>query len=589
MKPNHNLIQVDQKHNDEIHNYSLKGVLWKQNKLDTTKYNEIKDNLNLDSHVARLAAVRSIKSTDFLNYINPKIKNILPDPFVLDDMEKATNKIVHHIKNKKKIGILGDYDVDGASATALLCNYLSDIDVDFEFYIPDRIREGYGPNVNALINLKNKGCELILTLDCGTSAVNCIKEINKENVDIIIVDHHLQSDVLPDAFAIINPQKKKDISNLNNLCATGVVFFLIVSINRELRKDDYYKFKLPNLVKYLDLVALATICDLVKLDTINRAFVKQGLKVLNKLKNTGIAALVECSSVNQLLNEYHLGFVLGPRINAGGRVGDSKLGVNLLTSKNKTISLILSNKLCSFNDTRRAIETKVLSEAMNQINENSEDIICVHGKDWHPGVLGIVAAKITEKYRRPSIVISEDSDNCSASCRSVKSFDIGAFIIDSVNSGILISGGGHKMAGGFCIKKSKIKLFKDSMKEKFKKNKLDLIRSFEFEIPLSSVTNKFYNQLQEFAPFGMGNPKPKFLLKNCHIKYPKIVGDKHVSFFLADDYGNKIKCIYFNSTGTDMGSFIESERSFFGIVVSLLLNLWGGNESVEILVEDIIA
>ena len=588
MKLKPNLIDDDEKNNIEINNCSIKGFFWHENQVNKTQVDLLKKELKLDNYIAKLATARGVTLKNFINYTQPKIKTSIPDPFVLDDMKKATDKIVQYIKNKDKIGILGDYDVDGSSATSLLCNFFYDIGVDHEFYIPDRIKEGYGPNINALKSLKEKGCNLVLTLDCGTTAISTIDEINKENTEIIVVDHHQEAESLPNAYAIINPKKKKDSSKLNNLCATGVVFFLVISINRELKKINFYNSTSPNLMKYLDLVALATICDLVKLDEINRAFVKQGIKVINQTTNIGLNSLVEESSINQFINEYHLGFILGPRINAGGRVGNSRIGVDLLTSKDKQISKILSEKLCDFNDLRKSIEKKVENEAMDQVKCDEDNIICVNKKDWHPGVLGIVASRLTEKFIRPSIVISENSEICSASCRSVKSFDIGKFIIHSVDNGILITGGGHKMAGGFTIEKSKIQEFKATLKDKFSRDKNDLKKNYESELKISLINNDLYTKLNKFSPFGMGNPKPRFIIKDCFIKFPKIVGRKHYSFYLEDLYSNRIKTISFNSLGTKLGHIIESPNLLKAAVVSISLNSWAGVEKTELLLEDIV-
>ncbi len=583
-----NLIDANKKNNTEINNCSIKGYYWLENKVNESEVNKLKNQLNLDLYIAKLAASRGVTNTNFLNYTQPKVKTSLPDPLILDDMEKATSKIIQYIKRKKKIGMIGDYDVDGSSATSLLCNFFSDIGVSYEYYIPDRIKEGYGPNINAFKSLKKKGCNLVLTLDCGTTANESINLIVKENVEIIVVDHHLESDILPNAFAIINPQKKEDSSKLNNLCATGVVFFLIVSINRELKKQNYFNSASPNLIKYLDLVALATVCDLVKLDQINRAFVKQGVKIINQTTNIGLNSLVEESSINQSINEYHLGFILGPRINAGGRVGDSKIGVNLLTSKEKNISSILSKKLCDFNNLRKSIERKVEKEALAQVEKDSNDIICVSKKNWHPGVLGIVASRLTEKYMRPSIVISEDLEICSASCRSVKSFDMGKLILDSIKSGELISGGGHKMAGGFTIKRSKILDFKTFLKNKYKQKREDLEKIYDSELKISLIDNDLYNKVNEFSPFGIGNPRPKFIITNCYIRYPRVVGEKHLSLYLEDTYANKIKAIAFNSLGTKLGEMLQALDQINTIVVSLSLNSWAGKNNIEVIIEDLI-
>ena len=405
---------------------------------------------------------------------------------------------------------------------------------------------------------------------------------------MIVVDHHQQSQLLPNAFAIINPKKNKDISNLDNLCATGVTFFLVISLSRELKKNNFFKLKLPNLIKYLDLVALATICDLVKLDQVNRAFVKQGIKVINQTKNIGLNALIQESSINQYLNEYHLGFVIGPRINAGGRVGDSRIGVKLLTTREENISSILSKKLCDFNNLRKSIEHKVEKEAISQVILEDQNIICVHNKNWHPGVLGIVASKLTNKFMRPSIVISEDNEVCSASCRSVRSFDIGKFILDSVNDGILTSGGGHKMAGGFKIENSKIKDFKIFLKNKFVANVENLKKNYDSELKISTIDNQLFHKINNFSPFGIGNPKPKFIINDVVIRYPKVVGEKHLSFYFEDFYSTRIKAISFGSLGTKLGDVIKSSAPIKSALVSVTLNSWDGQENVELNVEDLI-
>ena len=362
----------------------------------------------------------------------------------------------------------------------------------------------------------------------------------------------------------------------------------MISLSRELKKNNSLKIKLPNLIKYLDLVALATVCDLVKLDQVNRAFVKQGIKIINQTNNIGLNALVQESSINQFLNEYHLGFVLGPRINAGGRVGNSRIGVDLLTSNDTNMSNILSKKLCDFNNLRKSIEYQVEKEAINKVIPEDQNIICVHNKNWHPGVLGIVASKLTNKFMRPSIVISEDNEICSASCRSVSSFDIGKFILDSVKNGMLTSGGGHKMAGGFKIKRSKIKDFKLSLKNKFVTNVENLKKNYDSELKISAIDNQLFHKINKFSPFGIGNPKPKFLINDVVIRYPRVVGEKHISFYFEDYCSTRIKAISFDSLGTKLGDVIKNSDSIKSAVVSINLNTWDGQENAELILEDII-
>ena len=584
------LNQVAIKNNKLEKYYSLKGNFWSERDHDRNIFDSLKSKFSNEYILLQLLVSRNISPKKIEDFINPKLKNLLPDPYTIDDMKRASDKICDFINRKKRIGIFGDYDVDGSSSTALICNYLKSIGASFEYYIPDRISEGYGPNKKAFDILKEKKCELILTLDCGTSSNDVVSYANSKGIEIIIVDHHLEGDKLPDAFAIVNPNKKADKSNLNNLCAAGVVFFLIISINRNLKKNNFFaNSEPPNLLKFLDLVALGTICDLVKLDLVNRALVKQGMKVMNKLLNTGIKSLVECSSIKDEISEYHLGFVLGPRINAAGRVGDSKLGATLLINDKNDLNLSIAEKLNYYNQLRKKVEKKVEVQAINQVNTNSEGIICVHSKDWHPGVIGIVAGRLTENFKRPSIVISEDKNTCKASCRSVKNFHMGDFIINAVRDGLLITGGGHEMAGGFSILTEKIDVFKDYIKNKFSVSDIHHEKNYDMEINLSSVNLDLYKSIAKLQPYGMGNPKPKFLIRNCIKNFVKPAAEIHLIVYLNDMYGNSVKSIAFNSSQTQIGKLLnDDDNKELDIISTLQLNRWNGEENVELIIEDIL-
>lgn len=584
------LNQVEKKNNKLEKYYSLKGNFWSERDYDKNIFNSLKNKFSNENILLQLLVSRNITIENIDNFINPKLKNLLPDPHTIDDMQKASDKICNFIEKKKKIGIFGDYDVDGSSSTAIVCNYLQSIGASVEYYIPDRIIEGYGPNRKAIDFFKEKKCELVLTLDCGTSSIDAINHANSKGIEIIVVDHHLEGDKLPDAFAIVNPNKKEDKSNLNNLCAAGVVFFLIISINRNLKKNNFFvDFEPPNLLKLLDLVALGTICDLVKLDLVNRALVKQGIKVINKLLNSGLKCLIDYSSIKDEISEYHLGFVLGPRINAAGRVGDSKLGAALLINDRNDLNLSIAERLDYYNQLRKKVEKKVELQAINQVNINTEEIICVHSKDWHPGVIGIVAGKLTENFKRPSIVISEDTSVCKASCRSVKNFHMGDFIIKAVRDGLLISGGGHEMAGGFNILSEKIESFKDYMKNKFTVTDIHLQKNYDMEIRLSSVNLDLYKSITKLQPYGMGNPKPKFLIRNCIKNFVKPAAEIHLIVYLNDEYGNSIKSIAFNCFQTQIGKILtDDDEKEIDIVCTLQLNRWNGNENVELVIEDIL-
>ncbi|MBF92136.1 MAG: single-stranded-DNA-specific exonuclease RecJ [Rickettsiales bacterium] len=567
--------------------FSAKNFYWREKENNDELTNHLVENKGISHTYAKLLSCRGINTKNFNDFINPKIKNLLPNPSLIDDMEIATERIVSQILNKQKIGLFGDYDVDGTTSTAMFANFLDEIGCKFEFYIPDRINEGYGPNINALRILKEKSCNLIITLDCGTTSNKVINQITNEGVEVIIVDHHLQDNELPNASAIINPNKNSDNSKLNNLCAVGVVFLLIVSINRDLKKKKYLKKDLPNLIKYLDLVALGTVCDLVKLDVTNRALVKQGLKIINRSNNLGIKSLIKTVGINEEINEYHLGYLIGPRINAGGRVGNSLLGTQLLTQVESAKSDIFALKLDEFNSLRKKIEQNVVLEAVKKVDKNDNGIICVNSSDWHPGVIGIVASKISEKFQRPSIIISELHEVCKASCRSIKNFNIGNLIFKAVNQGICLSGGGHEMAGGFSIEKSKIKILKEFLFGKYDKKKNEIIKLYDTEISFSNLSIDLFRFQEQLAPFGQGNSKPKYLVKNCYIKYSNAVGNGHLSCFIEDQFGNRKKGIAFNAFDYDLGQIIESRgKEGIDLIVTLRINNWNDQESIELQIED---
>ncbi|PPR43772.1 MAG: Single-stranded-DNA-specific exonuclease RecJ [Alphaproteobacteria bacterium MarineAlpha8_Bin1] len=589
MKNKTQLYDEDLKKEDNIKFFSAKNFYWMEKKISDHLVNQLIENLGVSDTYAKLLSCRGIDKENFNNFINPKIKNLLPDPSLIDDMKSATDIIVSHILKKKKIGLFGDYDVDGTTSTALFANFLNEIGCEFEFHIPDRINEGYGPNINSLRMLKEKSCGLILTLDCGTTANSAINQITDEGVKVIIVDHHLQDNELPNALAVINPNKKNDNSKLNNLCAVGVVFLLIVSINRDLKKQKYFKENSPNLLKYLDLVALGTICDLVKLDITNRALVKQGLKIINQSNNLGIKSLIKAVGINEQINEYHLGYFIGPRINAGGRVGNSLLGTQLLTEVESSKSQIFALKLDEFNSLRKKIEQNVVLEAISKVDKNENGIICVSSLDWHPGVIGIVASKITEKFQRPSIIISESQEVCKASCRSVKNFNIGRLIFEAVNRGICLSGGGHEMAGGFSIEKAKIEIFKEFLINKYDKKKNEIIKLYDTEISFSNLSFDLFKFQEKLAPFGQGNSKPKYLIKNCYIRFAKAVGNGHLTCFIEDQYGNRKKGIAFNAFDYDLGDVIENTgHEGIDLIVTLKINNWNDKSAIELQIEDVL-
>ena len=580
--------QVNQLNNENLCNKSVKGIYWSERAYDLIEVESLVSQFNLEYLNAKILTSRGINTKNFNNFFDSKIKYNLPNPSNLLDLDEATEIIVEYILKNKKIGILGDYDVDGATSTALLCSYLKKINASFEYYIPDRIKEGYGPNKVAFEKLLQQGCKLVLTVDCGTTANLSIAEAIDNGMKIIVVDHHQQSEKLPQKCLVINPNRNKDESNLNHLAAVGVSFLLLVSIHRKLKEKKMFEtIEEPNLLNFLDLVALGTICDVVKLDALNRTFVKQGLKVINNTKNLGIKTLIESSEIKNEIDEYHVGYVLGPKINAGGRVGNSSKGVKLLMSEDPRNAFLIADELAQLNLERQKIEKNIENLAIAKVIDE-ENIICVHGKGWHPGVIGIVASRLTERYSKPSIVISEGMEICKGSARSTPSCNIGELINKAYENGILENGGGHKMAGGLSIKKEKIKLFKSFLKTNGTIFETQNRKFYDHEITLSLVNKSLFNLVSDLSPFGSGNPKPKFFIKKCFVKFPKLVGNNHLSFYLSDIYGNSIKAICFKAFDNPIGKFLmESKGKLLNMVGQITINYWNGDEILQLQIEDV--
>ena len=575
---------------------SVLGKNWISKRYNEDQVNFLKENFDLSEIVSKLIAIRNINIEEVKLFLNPKIKNFLPNPFILKDMEKAADRTVKAIKNNEKIGIFGDYDVDGATSTAILGNYFNQIDRKTEIYIPDRKSEGYGPNQQGFEKLISNGSKLIFTVDCGTLSFDTINFSQSKNTDVLVLDHH-QSDLkLPNAFSIVNPNRFDDKSNLNYLCAAGVCFMFLVALNKKLREIDWFKknnIDEPNLMNYLDLVSLGTVCDVVPLIGLNRAIVSQGLEVLKNKLNLGLKTLKNVCGIESNITTYHLGYVIGPRINAGGRVGKCSHGANLLLSKDSKETFKIATELESFNEERRLIESNMLKKIKNTISINSDDpVIVLSGHNWHEGIIGIIASRLKEKYNKPTVIISVEKGLGRASARSVLGFDIGTVIISAVQNKILKKGGGHKMAGGFTIDENKIEEFKDFLKKKFLKIEKNLnkknILLFDAKISPSALNENFFSEINSLSPFGSGNPEPKFVVENLELLKSSVVADKHIRSLLSAPDGSAVKSIAFNAIKTDLETYLLSKnRKKFNILGKLSLNEWKGQKKVEFIIDDI--
>ncbi len=521
---------------------------------------------DLSEAMSELLVNRNFNIEELTNFFDPKIKNLMPDPLVLKDMDKTIERLLKAVLNKETIGIFGDYDVDGACSSAIIYSYLIKLGCKVEVHIPDRFTEGYGPNTQALMKLKEQGCNLIITVDCGITAFEPLKKANEENIDIIIIDHHITEPNLPEAYSIINPNRFDEESKLGYLAAAGVCFLTLVALDRKLREKNINSN--IDLKLHLDLVALATICDVVPLKFLNRAFVSSGLKVMGWRQNYGLKALFDLSNVREIPNEQNLGYIIGPRINAAGRLGNSNLGVELLCCNSEVEASELADKLNHLNEKRKDIQNNVLESAIDKLDNidiSNKNVIVLADHEWHEGVIGIVAGRIKDRLHKPSIIISINKDGIGkGSCRSVHSFDIGSAIIAAQQNGILLSGGGHSMAAGLTVEQEKLKELDTFLNERFLKSKKPFFRLKDYKIEsvinLRAANIRLVEEFRKIAPFGAENSEPLIAVSKIRVKNFRSLGNegKHFSFVASDEYGDKLSCVAFNVAGSPLGNAIKT-------------------------------
>lgn len=589
---------------------SVLEVNWQQQKFDERKAKTIHQKFDVSEITAQLIAANDIALDEVENFLEPRLKTSLPNPFDLGGMEDAVNHVIDAVKKGKKITIFADYDVDGATSAALLKRFFAQIGIEIGIYIPDRILEGYGPNSEALLNLKKSGTDLVITVDCGTVSFKPLEDAAKAGLEVIVIDHHLGVVEKPEAIAVINPNLLLEEFPHKNLCAAGVVFLFIVAINKSLREVNFYQNKSePNLLDLLDLVALGTVCDVMTLEGLNRTFVAQGLKILRQRKNLGIRTICDLAGLDEEVSAYHLGFVIGPRINAGGRIGDSTLGAKLLSTEDEDEAQEIAVKLENFNKERKEIELQALEDAKTQLEQGSrgfstdDSIIFAMSENWHQGVIGIVASRLKDLYNRPTAVITIDQETGKgkASCRSISGIDFGKEIVNARLQNLLLEGGGHAMAGGFSVEMEKIselhQFFCKNLEEKVKEVTAQNNRFFAAEIELPQVNIELLKELAKLEPFGNGNPRPKFILRDVIKLNAKLVGQdqSHIScnFSAASAVGfsGNIQAIAFSAVNTAMAEILLNPKSKkpISLVGTFNINSWMGVERVQMVVEDIIS
>lgn len=576
---------------------SLGGNIWKSAAVDEGMAERMSLAYNLSPALAHLLCVRKIAFNEVNNFINPKLQNLMPDPYVLKDMQKAAERVAQAVENGEKIAIIGDYDVDGATSTSELVRFFKAVGINPQVHIPSR-EEGYGPSDLAFSEFEAAGAKLVITIDCGTTAFDVLNRAAAKGFEIIVIDHHEAEAKLPDIYAVVNP-KRLDEDNqypyLTYMSAVGVGFMFLVALNRKLRNDGFYgNHPAPELKNLLDLVALGTVCDVVPLLGLNRAYVRQGLKIMAQQNNIGLKSLLKAAQVESAPNAYHLGFVLGPRINACGRVGDAVLGSRLLCCENETEAQLLADKFNALNAERKDIENYVLLKAIEQVEGQTQEypIAFAYGEDWHQGVIGIVAGKLKERYNVPAFVMSVEPDEVKGSARSIEGVDLGALIISAKEKGVITGGGGHIMAAGFSLTKEQIQAFKkfvgEYVEERLGKEKIAPVLNIDLALALSGVTEDFADSLAMLEPYGAGNPEPLVLIRNVSISHLRLVGSGHVSCFLSSPSGGSLKAIAFRCADNDIGNaLLNNNGELFDAVGQIKTDVWQGRKTIQMIINDL--
>lgn len=550
-------------------------------------------NLSLSPVLARLLASRGVGEELAPDYLNPTLRKFLPDPAVLLEMEAAVMRVAAALAAGERIAIFGDYDVDGSVSSALLGGFLESLGASPRIYIPDRMREGYGPSAAAMQVLKAEGAGLVVTVDCGASGGAAFAAAREIGLDVVVLDHHRVEHRPDGALAHVNPNQPGDASGLGYLCAAGVTFLFLVALNRQLRDGGFYADRAlaePDLREMLDLVALATICDVVPLTGVNRAFVRQGLGQLAKLARPGLQALAEVAKAQPPFSAYHLGFVFGPRINAGGRVGRASLGADLLLAHVLEQAQEHARQLDLHNRERREIEKLILEEAVAfATTQDNAPFLLVSNEGWHPGVVGIVAGRLKERFARPAFVAGFEGGMGRGSARSIPGIDIGRMVRAAREAGLIEAGGGHAMAAGFSLSADQLDRFREFLQTEFSGAGTALEAAGELELDaVSSPVAATVHLLEEIAaagPFGAGNPEPVLGFADLKVNYADIVGGEHVKLRLGD--GARLEAIAFRAAGTALGEGLLASRGRkIHAAGRLSANAWNGQTRVQLVIED---
>ncbi|WP_296419600.1 single-stranded-DNA-specific exonuclease RecJ [Pseudooctadecabacter sp.] len=541
----------------------------------------------LPAPVCRILVRRGVTAEGAQGFLAPTLRDLMPDPRSMLDMEPAAARIVAAALGRQKIAIFADYDVDGGTSAALLITWLRDFGIAPTLYVPDRIDEGYGPNDEAMAMLA-KAHDLIICVDCGTLSHGPLAAAR--GADVVVLDHHLGGETLPPAHAVVNPNRQDESGDLAHLCAAGVVFLCLVEANRQLREAQA---KTPDLMSLLDLVALGTVADVAPLVGVNRAFVRQGLTVMARRQRPGIVALSDVARMDTAPSSYHLGFLLGPRVNAGGRIGKADLGARLLATTDPREAQSIAERLDELNTERRDIENQVRDAALEQAEARGFDapLVWAAGEGWHPGVVGIVAARLKEKTNRPAVVIGIDGDTGKGSGRSVSGIDLGAAIQRCAAEGVLLKGGGHKMAAGLTVARDQLEDAMARLSDLLAKQGAGDIGPADLKVDgllmPGAATVELIEQIEQAGPFGAGAPAPRFVFPDCTITFAKQVGANHLKITFGDGISARIDAISFGAMDGPLGPMLMNHGGArFHLAGRLEVNEWQGRRSPQLRLED---
>ncbi|MCL6707981.1 single-stranded-DNA-specific exonuclease RecJ [Pseudomonas sp. R2.Fl] len=547
--------------------------------------------------VARVLAGRGVGVDEAPGFLDPTLRSLMPDPSKLTDCEAAAERLAEAVTKGERIAIFGDYDVDGAASSALMFRFLRHFGVTAEIYIPDRIFEGYGPNPAAIGQLIERGAQLIVTVDCGSTSHESLAVAAERGVPVLVIDHHQVGHELPACLALVNPNREDDLSGQGHLCAAGVVYLVLVATLRRLRQQAHQMAASMDLLSLLDLVALATVCDVVPLKGLNRAYVVKGLIAARHQQNAGLAALLKVAGIGGPVTPYHFGFLVGPRINAGGRIGDAALGSRLLTVDDAAGAEEIAQRLDELNRERQAMETVMLAEAEAEAlaeygNAEGAAVIVTARENWHPGIVGLLAARLKERFQRPAFAIAFDpSGKGTGSGRSINGFDLGRMVRAAVDEGLLVKGGGHAMAAGLTVERSRLGALRAFFDEAAGRQVSELVVGQTLKIDgalgASGATIELVDRLETAGPYGSGHPQPVFALPAHRVRDARPVGTTHVKVVLEGQDGSRLDCIAFRVAETELGALLLASRgNLLHVAGSLSADQWQGSKRVQLRITD---